>query len=142
MSPHHDHGGAIFATARRMGVPPSALLDFSASINPLGLSALARDAIGHALDSLVHYPDVGHQELKEALAHYHELPAAHIVVANGSTELIYQLPAALSGKRALVAAPTFSEYERALKRQQWEVHHFPLPPAERATPARLALNAV
>jgi threonine-phosphate decarboxylase len=113
-----------------MGVPPSALTDFSASINPLGFSALAKDAIGRALDSLVHYPDAGHQELKEALAHYHGLPAAHFVVANGSTELIYQLPAILSGKRALIAAPSFSEYERALKRQQWETHHFMLSPGD------------
>ncbi len=130
MSRSHDHGGAIFATARRMGVPPSAFIDFSASINPLGFPALARDAIGRALDSLVHYPDAGHQELKEALAHYHGLPSAHFVVANGSTELIYQLPAVLSGKRALIAAPSFSEYERALNRQQWEVRHFLLSPED------------
>jgi threonine-phosphate decarboxylase len=113
-----------------MGVPPSALMDFSASINPLGLSALVRDAIDRALDSLVHYPDAGHQEFKEALAHYHGLPAAQFVVANGSTELIYQLPSVLSGKRALIAAPSFSEYERALKRQQWDSHHFPLSPGD------------
>lgn len=139
MSRSHDHGGTVFATARRMGVPTSALIDFSASINPLGLPAKARDAIGRALDSLVHYPDAGHQELKDTLAHYHGLPAAHFVVANGSTELIYQLPAVLSGKRALIAAPSFSEYERALKRQQWEVQHFLLSPADGFSldPARL-----
>jgi threonine-phosphate decarboxylase len=105
-------------------------MDFSASINPLGLSALVRDAISRALDTLVHYPDAGHQELKEALAHYHGLPAAHFVVANGSTELIYQLPAVLTGKRALIAAPSFSEYERALKRQHWEPHYFLLSPGD------------
>jgi len=130
MSRSHDHGGAIFATARRLGVPTSALIDFSASINPLGLPIAAREAIGRALDSLVHYPDAGHQEFKDALARYHGVPLAHFVVANGSTEIIYQLPALLTGKRALLAAPSFSEYERALKRQQWEVHHFPLSPEE------------
>jgi len=130
MSSSHDHGGAIFAIARRMGVPPSVLMDFSASINPLGLSALVKDAISLALDSLVHYPDTGHLELKEALAHYHGLPAARFVVANGSTELIYQLPAVLPGKRALIAAPSFSEYERALRLQQWEAHYFPLSPGD------------
>ncbi len=124
MSRSYDHGGTVFATARRMGVPLSALTDFSASINPLGLSPLVKAAIGHTLDSLVHYPDAGHEELKEALAHYHGLPAGHFAIANGSTELIYQMPAVLSGRRALLAAPCFSEYERALKRQQWEVHHF------------------
>lgn len=130
MSRSHDHGGAIFATALRMGVPASALTDFSASINPLGLPALARDAINRALDSLVHYPDAGHQEFKEALARYHGLPASRLVVANGSTELIYQLPTALSGTRALIAAPCFSEYELALTRQKWDVHHFLLKPLD------------
>ncbi|KAB0672290.1 threonine-phosphate decarboxylase [Oryzomonas sagensis] len=130
MSRSYDHGGTIFATARRMGVPLSALADFSASINPLGPSPLVRSAIDHALGSLVHYPDAGHEELKEALAHYHRLPATHFVIANGSTELIYQLPAVLSGKRALLAAPCFSEYGRALERQRWEVHHFPLAPED------------
>lgn len=130
MSRSHDHGGTVFATARRMGVPLSALTDFSASINPLGLSPLVREAIGRSLDSLVHYPDAGHEEMKEALAHYHGLPADHFVVANGSTELIYQIPAILSGSRALLAAPCFSEYRRALERQQWEVHHFLLSPED------------
>lgn len=130
MSRSHDHGGTIFATARRMGVPLSSLSDFSASINPLGLSPLVKTAIVQALDSLVHYPDAGHQELKEALAHYHRLSAACFVVANGSTELIYQLPAVLPGRRALLAAPCFSEYERALERQRWEVHHFLLSPGD------------
>lgn len=130
MSRSHDHGGTVFATARRMGVPLSALTDFSASINPLGLSPLVREAIGRVLDNLVHYPDAGHVDLKEALARYHGLPADHFIVANGSTELIYQLPAVFSGRRALLAAPCFSEYERALVRQQWEVRHFLLSPGD------------
>jgi len=130
MSRSHDHGGTVFATARRLGVPLSSLTDFSASINPLGLSPLVRKAIDGALDSLVHYPDAGHADLKEALAHYHGLPPDRFVVANGSTELIYQLPALLPGRRALLAAPCFSEYERALERHQWEVHHLLLPPED------------
>jgi threonine-phosphate decarboxylase len=142
MSRNHDHGGAIFATARQLGVPLSALTDFSASINPLGSPALVRNAIDRALDSLVHYPDAGHHELKEALAQYHGLPATHFVVANGSTELIYQLPAVLSGKRALIAVPSFSEYERALKRQQWEVHYFPLSPGDGFSLNLASLEAV
>ncbi|GFE60282.1 threonine-phosphate decarboxylase CobD [Geobacter sp. AOG2] len=130
MSRSHDHGGTVFATARRMGVPLSSLTDFSASINPLGLAPSVKAAIDGALDSLVHYPDAGHEEMKEALGRYHGLPADRFVVANGSTELIYQLPAVLSGRRALLAAPCFSEYERALKRQQWETDYFLLSPED------------
>ena len=39
------HGGTIYAIARRMGVDPSDLLDFSASINPLGFSSRVKKAL-------------------------------------------------------------------------------------------------
>ena len=107
---------------------PSEIIDFSASINPLGISLLVKNAITCALDSLVHYPDNTHRELKQALAAYHDLSPANIVVANGSTEIIYHLPAMLSGKRALIISPSFNEYVRSLAQQQWEVQHFILNP--------------
>ena len=31
-----DHGGNIYEAARRMGVPESEIIDFSALINPMG----------------------------------------------------------------------------------------------------------
>lgn len=123
--PHtYDHGGNIFDVARQLGTEPSGIIDFSASINPLGLSSKVRESIICALDSLVHYPDNTHSDLKQALAAYHGLSPANIVVGNGSTELIYHLPAMLPGSRALVISPSFNEYVRSLVQQQWEVQHF------------------
>jgi threonine-phosphate decarboxylase len=119
-----DHGGNVFDVARQLGVAPAAISDFSASINPLGISAMVRRAIIDSIDSLVHYPDTGHGELKQALANHHGLSPDNIVIANGSTELIYQVPALIPGKRALIISPSFSEYTRALSQQQWEVQHF------------------
>jgi len=124
MSHTYDHGGNVFDVARRLGVPPGDIADFSASINPLGLSAMVRKAIICSMDSLVHYPDSSHKELKQALADYHGVSPANIVVANGSTELIYHLPAMLPGRRALIVSPSFSEYVRALGQQHWEAKHF------------------
>jgi threonine-phosphate decarboxylase len=129
MSSTPDHGGNVFTMARQLGTSASGIVDFSASINPLGLSPLVKQAIASALDSLVHYPDIGHQELKQALAGLHDVSPASIVVANGSTELIYRLPDLLPGRRALIISPAFSEYERALTRQQWDTHPFILPAA-------------
>ena len=129
MSSPFDHGGTIFAMARELGVPAAAIADFSASINPLGLSPAMKEAITDALDSLVHYPDNSHQELKQALADHHGISPAAIAVANGSTELIYQLPALLPGRRALIVSPAFSEYQYALDRHHWEVQPFILPAA-------------
>ncbi len=128
MSKTYDHGGNIFAVARQLGISPADTIDFSASINPLGISPLVREAIVSALDSLVHYPDNSCQELKQALADTHALPPERIAVANGSTEIIYQLPAMLSGRRALIIAPAFSEYANALNQHGWEVSYLPLCP--------------
>jgi threonine-phosphate decarboxylase len=85
---------------------------------------MVRKAIICSMDSLVHYPDSSHKELKQALAEQHGVLPANIVVANGSTELIYHLPAMLPGRRALIVSPSFSEYVRALGQQHWEADHF------------------
>jgi threonine-phosphate decarboxylase len=124
VSHSYDHGGNVFTVARTLGISPDQMLDFSASINPLGMSAMVRKAMICSLDSLVHYPDTSHIELKRELAKYHNLSPAQFTVANGSTELIYNLPAMLSGKKALVISPSFSEYVRALGQHHWEIEHF------------------
>ena len=128
MSNSYDHGGTVFTVARALGLSPGEILDFSASINPLGMSPLVRTALTGALDSLVHYPDTGHTEFKQALANYHRLPVHNFTIANGSTELIYNLPTILPGNRAVVISPSFSEYVRALNQCHWEVEHFVLAP--------------
>src|SRR5512133_105286 len=98
-----------------LGVSPDQILDFSASINPLGMSSSVRDALARSVDSLVHYPDTSHDELKRALSKFHGISPDHFTIANGSTELIYHLPAMLPGNKALIISPSFSEYARSLR---------------------------
>jgi threonine-phosphate decarboxylase len=124
LSHTYDHGGNIFDIARQLGTEPDSIIDFSASINPLGLSSMVKKSIICALESLVHYPDNTHSELKQALGSHHGLSPANIVVGNGSTEIIYHLPAMLSGSRALIISPSFNEYVRSLGQHHWEVRHF------------------
>jgi threonine-phosphate decarboxylase len=128
VSHSYDHGGNIFTVARALGVAPDQILDFSASINPLGMSPLVRKAMASSIDSLIHYPDTSHTGLKLALAKFHDLPPDHFTIANGSTELIYNLPAMLPGSKALIISPSFSEYVRALRQHGWETEHFILTP--------------
>jgi threonine-phosphate decarboxylase len=128
LSHTYEHGGNIFDIARQLEADPGDIIDFSASINPLGISQMVRKAVICALDCLVHYPDNTHRELKHSLADHHGLSPANIVVANGSTEIIYHLPAMLPGKRALVISPSFNEYVRSLNQHHWEVDHFILTP--------------
>jgi threonine-phosphate decarboxylase len=121
MTTEFDHGGNIFTIARSLGRGADALLDFSASINPLGLAPLVREALANSLDRLIHYPDADAVELRQALAERHKLEPACIYAANGSTELIYLLPRLITGTRALIVAPAFSEYAKALSASGWDV---------------------
>lgn len=123
MSSKFEHGGTIFAVARQLGVLPEALLDFSASINPLGPAPGVRDALTAAYDRLVHYPDSSSATLREALAACHGFTPQQICVANGSTELIHLIPRMqrFRIKRALLLVPSFSEYARSLELSGWSV---------------------
>jgi threonine-phosphate decarboxylase len=120
------HGGNVFAVARSLGIQPRDILDFSASINPMGPAPRVRYALKEAFDKLVHYPDSDCSELCETLSHCHGLKPSNICVANGSTELIYLLPRLVPKKRALVIAPSFSEYARAFKRDDCEAEYLVL----------------
>lgn len=129
-----DHGGTIYAAARQLGCRPADLLDFSASINPLGLSSAVRAACLSALEQVPHYPDPTAHKLAHALAEHYRITPASVVPANGSTHLIHLLPAVFPGTRALIVAPAFSEYAHALTRHGWQVNYHLLSPADNFTP--------
>jgi threonine-phosphate decarboxylase len=108
------HGGDVYLLARTLGVNLADLLDFSASINPLGFPPGLIEAVQEALPEIVHYPDRRSLKLCAALAAYHHLTPEEILVGNGSTELIYLVARALRPRRGLIVTPAFSEYEHAL----------------------------
>ncbi len=126
----HDHGGNLRALARSAGIPEGRILDFSASINPLGLSPRVEAAIKSAIPRLIHYPDPEAVLLQSALARYHRLSSDCVLVGNGSTELIYLLARALAPRRALILHPAFSEYEAALELAGCRVERLILAEAE------------
>ena len=108
------HGGDIDAAARHAGVNAGEIIDFSASINPLGPPSSARKAFINSYHKVSRYPDPYGEALKQALAERHGLRSAEVLVGNGSTQLIYLLCAALRPRTALIVDPAFSEYANAL----------------------------
>jgi threonine-phosphate decarboxylase len=108
------HGGNVHAAARASGRRLDQLIDFSASINPLGPSPSALRAMLNAIPHLVHYPDPDWTELLETLSTRWRLAPDRLVIGNGSSELIQWLPRAFSIHHALIVGPTFSEYERSV----------------------------
>jgi threonine-phosphate decarboxylase len=109
----NGHGGDIYAASRRTGIPMERILDFSASINPLGMPEGAAQAIRDAIEHLYHYPEPYSEELTLRVAQHLSVDSEAVICGNGSTELIYLVPRALRPHRVLIPRPTFMEYERA-----------------------------
>jgi threonine-phosphate decarboxylase len=108
------HGGDVERWAQSAGIEACDIIDFSASINPLGPPATARKAFTQSYREISRYPDPCGDKLKSALAKHHGMNPAEILVGNGSTQLIYLLCAALRPRNALIVGPAFSEYANAL----------------------------
>lgn len=88
-------------------------MDFSANINPLGISPKGREAL-HDWQALIqHYPEPYQPSLREHLARYYGLPVGNIAAGNGATEFLYTLCLHIRPLRVWTVAPTFSEYARA-----------------------------
>ena len=110
------HGGDIYGTEiQKRAEAGIEILDFSANINPLGMPESVRRAVTENLSAAEHYPDPECRKLKQALAKRHGIQTKHLICGNGGAELIYRLAYALWPKKALLTAPTFAEYEEALR---------------------------
>jgi len=109
------HGGNIYRLAEELGVDLSSILDFSASINPLGIPKSALSAIKETLPYLNYYPDSKATKLCETISDTYGIDSETIICGNGSTELIYLIMRVLRPEKMLIPVPTFSEYERAFR---------------------------
>ncbi|MDX1977531.1 MAG: threonine-phosphate decarboxylase CobD [Pseudanabaenaceae cyanobacterium bins.68] len=114
------HGGNLDWAARLVGCTPPEILDFSASINPLGMPASVRAAIWAALPQVYAYPDRDYQDLRQAIADYHQIDPTWVMPGNGAAELLTwaarNLADANTGLVGLVR-PAFGDYDRALLAQ-------------------------
>lgn len=130
------HGGDIYSqdlSAQKR------VLDFSANINPLGLSLRVRQALENSIRDCVHYPDPYCRKLTAALAAYHQVPEAWLQCGNGAADVLFRITRALAAKRALLLAPSFADYAKALTAAGTKIDVLPLREADgfAATPKLL-----
>ena len=111
------HGGDIYAYDRD-------LLDFSVNLNPLGMPDRVLRAIREHAEEYDRYPDPHCRALRRALSVRESAPEKWLVFGNGAADLIVRLCMVLKPKRALLPAPTFSEYEKAVRLAGGEVRRF------------------
>ncbi|MGB3787209.1 MAG: threonine-phosphate decarboxylase CobD [Phormidesmis sp.] len=111
------HGGNLAWAASLAQCLPTELLDFSASISPLGPPASVQRAIQAAFSLVRAYPDPDYGDLRRAIAHHHRLSTDYILPGNGAAELLTYAARdlALLQRPTLRLSPGFSDYDRALK---------------------------
>ena len=107
----YTHGGDVLTAQARCGGP---VLDCSANLNPLGMPPQVGEAAAAAAAKASPYPDPLCRELRAAIAAHDGVAPEQVLCGGGAAELIFRLAFALRPRRALVTAPTFSEYEGAL----------------------------
>ncbi len=132
--PNYTHGGDIWS---HKGV-----LDFSANLHPLGMPAAVATAARKAVSEATGYPDPLCRALREAIGTRLGVAADHIICSDGAAGLIYRLSLALRPWRAMVTAPTFSEYEQALSLCACRVDAYPLAAERGFDPDEGLLDAI
>ena len=130
----YQHGGDVYTY--------EGMIDFSASINPLGPGSAVVQAAHDALDRMTQYPDARCRRLKKALAGRLGMEEEYFIFGNGGAELIFSLVLAERPKKAVLLAPSFLEYRQALQAVDCEITLFPLRESEDFQPGEEYLDCL
>ena len=95
---------------RELGIPDA--IKLASNENPLPPSERVQRAVTAALDQLNRYPDGSGYYLREALARRHGVTGEHVILGNGSNELIELLARAFlrPGDEVVIPHPSFVVY--------------------------------
>ena len=120
------HGGNVHKASRLLDTSLDQILDFSANINPLGMSSKGLDAVKDALQDVIHYPDPDMTHLYSITSELWNIPKECIVFGNGAAELIYAICRLPQIEGVYVPAPGFSEYSHGAKSCGLPIVEYPL----------------
>ena len=134
------HGGDIY-TERELPAGVE-LVDFSANLNPLGMPQAVKDALCQEIDTYQSYQNPQCRKLRQAIGRYYGIPDSWIVCGNGAADVIWRLVLSRKPRRALLPAPTFSEYAEALECAGCELCYYDLPQKSGFVPDEGFLDAV
>jgi histidinol-phosphate aminotransferase len=106
----YEPGKPIEELERELGLTD--VIKLASNENPLGPSERVLKAVVEALPHLNRYPDGSGYYLRQALAARHGVSADHIVLGNGSNDLIEMVVRAFlrAGEEAVIPHPSFVVY--------------------------------
>jgi threonine-phosphate decarboxylase len=126
----HFHGSDLEKIEQVYGIRREDIIGFSSNVNPLGISFRLKETLASHIDAISTYPDREYTSLRQCIADYVHSDREHIVVGNGSTELISLFIQITHPKKALIVGPTYSEYEREVTIGGGRSHYFRLTEAD------------
>ena len=118
-----QHGGDVYTEPVR--------LDFSVSLNPLGMPKALRDAVLSSSGSWEQYPDVRQRKLRQAAAGWYRrqglsLSPEYFIFGGGASELLQAVFFSERPKRVLLPVPSFGEYRRMAEASGAEIRFLTL----------------
>lgn len=122
----HFHGSDLETIEQIYGIRKEDITNFSANVNPLGISPNLKQTLAAHLEAITTYPDREYTSLRRCISEYVHTDFENIIVGNGSTELISLFIQIERPKKAMVLGPTYSEYEREIFLGGGATHYYPL----------------
>lgn len=119
-----NHGANLFDLSNKLNVHEDEFLDFSSNINPFGACPSAKEGVISNIDKVSIYPDPNYLSLKKSISQYCRCKTEHILLGSGSTELISSFTNIINPRNALIISPTYSEYERELKKLDCNINYY------------------
>lgn len=108
------HGGNVYEIAEKFRLKLEDIIDFSASVSPLGVPEIVMQAVKSSLRKIAHYPDPDCLVFRNAAASELGINSENILAGNGTAELIYLIVRMVLPRCTVLPIPTFSEYEYAV----------------------------
>lgn len=105
--PVYHPGRPIEEVARELGLAPESIIKLASNENPLGPSRLALAAMRKVIGHVNLYPDGSAFYLKQKLASKLGLTPAHLILGNGSNEILELLGHALLSRQSEVVVSQY-----------------------------------
>lgn len=118
------HGSDIEVIEKNYGINKDEIINFSSNVNPKGMPMSVKEAIIKNVEVLERYPDRNNNNLFNSINHYTKANKDKIVVGNGVSEVMKYIISAINPKKSIIIMPTYSEYEKELKKVGCDVSYF------------------
>ena len=95
-------------------------IDYSVSVNPLGVPKEVLDTMQEALLKCERYPEIDSMNLRKKCANKYGISVDNVYFGNGSSELFMGIANTINAKKVLIPVPSFFGYEHAFFNEKFE----------------------